>query len=76
MHEEGFVTLEEAVAELKSTRLRVFMLIKEGALKGEMENGEWLISRESLEAYSVSEKTAPVIPSCKSSCSASSCGCK
>lgn len=76
MQEEGFVTLEEAVGELASTRLRVLMLIKEGALAGEMENGEWRISRESMEAHRVSGKTTAAVPSCKTSCSAGSCGCK
>lgn len=49
---EAMVSAAEAAGELETTQLKVLMLLKRGELEGcEEAEGEWLVSRESLEAF-------------------------
>lgn len=75
MNEER-LSVSEAASELGTTRLRLLMLLREGAVEGEQVDGEWYLSRASLDVLRVKGGPAPVSPSCRSSCSATTCGCK
>lgn len=70
------ITVSEAAAELGTTRLRLLMLLREGVVEGEQVDGEWYLSRASLDAIRAKGGPAPVSPSCRTSCTASTCGCK
>ena len=69
------LSIDMAAKELATTRLRLLMLIKRGALAATMENGEWFVAVDQLD--SCHGLVAAVEPSaCRSSCNASTCGCK
>lgn len=69
------VTAQEAAAELATTQLRVMMLLKEKALLGIEADGEWLVTRASLECCKIHGADLKVARGCATSCS-SGCGCK
>ena len=74
--EREYVTVDGAAAELSTTPLRVLMLIKEKALKGELRDGTWLVTRNSLNCFMVSGADLSLQASCHTSCSSSGCSCK
>ena len=69
------LSLDCAVQFLETTRPRILMLLKKEELSGSCINGNWFVSRESLERIKTDGASAPSLPSCKTSCSASKCGC-
>ncbi|MBI1920940.1 MAG: hypothetical protein HYS23_07635 [Geobacter sp.] len=73
---EERLSVSDAASELGTTRLRLLMLLREGAVEGEQIDGEWYLSRASLDAIRAMGGPAPVSPSCKTSCTATTCGCK
>ena len=70
------VPIEEAAQELKTTHLKVLMLLKSKALSGCQVDGAWLVEKSSLECLKLHgiEPTKP--PACATSCNPSACGCK
>jgi len=54
----GIPAVPAAVAaeELRTTQLKILMLIKQKALCGEMIDGEWYVTRESLFSYDPEEQ--------------------
>jgi len=70
------VTVHEAAAELSTTHLRVMMLLKEKALLGIEAEGEWLVTRDSLECCKTHGADRKVARGCTTSCSSGGCGCK
>ena len=70
------ITVDEVAEELHTTPLRVLMLIKEKALKGELRDGTWLVTRNSLNCFMVSGADLSLQASCHTSCSSSGCSCK
>lgn len=71
----AYVPLMAAVEELATTRLKVLMLIKQGTLDGKMVDGEWQVSRPSLDCLKAHGIEPQARVSCRTSCTASSCGC-
>ena len=70
------VTIDEAAAELHTTPLRVLMLIKEKALAGVLSNGNWSVTRESLDCFRENGADLTLQSSCCTTCSTSGCGCR
>lgn len=70
------ITVDEVAAELHTTPLRVLMLIKEKSLKGELTDGEWSVTRNSLNCFLASGADLSLQASCHTSCSSSGCSCK
>jgi hypothetical protein len=68
------VLLDDAATELSTTGLRLLMLIREGVLEANEVDGEWLISRESLERLKSTGLNPPETKGCGKACSASNCG--
>jgi len=68
------VLLEDAAEELATTGLRLLMLIREGTLVGIENDGEWRISRESLERLKCTGVAPPELKGCGAACTASNCG--
>lgn len=62
------VTAAVAAEELATTQLKILMLIKQKALCGEMIDGEWYVTRESLFSYDPAEEKPPATHECHSGC--------
>jgi hypothetical protein len=62
------VPVMEAAEELGTTHLRILMLIKEGALKGSQEGGEWFVTRDSLDCFRKHDGDVRVQATCRTSC--------
>lgn len=74
---EELVGLESAARELNTTGLKLLMLIKAGKIEGSMVEGEWFVTRSSLECFRSHGGDIPAAaePSCRTSCKTSTCGC-
>lgn len=74
---EEMVGLETAARELSTTGLKLLMLIKAGKIEGNMAEGEWYVSRASLDCFLAHGGNIPATaePSCRTSCKTSSCKC-
>ena len=70
-----YLTAAAAARELATTEMKVLMLLKKGALKGEMIDGSWFVTAASLSCYDPKSATPETDSSCRTSCKASSCGC-
>ncbi|HEY6872225.1 MAG TPA: hypothetical protein VI298_05790 [Geobacteraceae bacterium] len=70
------VPIEDAAQELQTTHLRVLMLLKQKVLTGCQADGGWYVERSSLDALKERGIPDAAPPACKTSCTASSCGCK
>jgi hypothetical protein len=67
----GIPSVPAAVAaeELATTQLKILMLIKQKALCGEMIDGEWYVTRESLFSYDPEEEKPEIGKhECRSGC--------
>ena len=71
-----YVPIEDAALELQTTHLRVLMLLKHRVLTGCQADGTWYVERSSLDTLKEHGIPDAEPPSCRSSCTASSCGCK
>ncbi len=70
------LTVEMVAIDLCTTPLRILMLIREKALTGELRDGAWRVTRESLERFKSLGADLSLQASCRSSCNSSVCGCK
>ena len=70
------ISIVDAAKEVGSTHLRLLMLIKQGALQGELRDGEWYVSRDALAGFAAADGGNRPVPACAASCKASSCGCR
>ncbi len=70
------VTATEAAQELRTTPLRVLMLLKERKLAGRQAEGEWHVERSSLDCLKQHGLDPLEAAACRTACSSSSCGCK
>lgn len=69
------LSLFEAAKELKTTHLKVLMLLKQNALTGDMIDGEWYVDRVSLDCFLEHGADLQAPGGCRTSCNAKSCGC-
>ncbi|BCR03772.1 hypothetical protein DESUT3_08410 [Desulfuromonas versatilis] len=73
--EDVEVSLEEAAAVLQTTKLNVLMHLKRKLLEGTELDGNWRISRSSLEALKLKTASEGKAVVCRSHCSsAGGCG--
>lgn len=72
---DELVTIEEAAEELATTAMRLLMLLRDGTLVGREDQGEWMVTKASLERLKQVGLAAPTQKGCASSCQASTCGC-
>ncbi|GFO61536.1 hypothetical protein GMST_38610 [Geomonas silvestris] len=72
---EAFYSLAEVARQLGTTETRILMLLKQGALEGELVDGCWFIYQSSVAGLGPDRVSAPLEPSCRTSCSASTCAC-
>lgn len=69
-----FISAAEVAAQLGTTELKVLLLLRQNALCGEQIDGSWFVTSASFACYDA-DAAAPAIPSCRSTCSGSGCGC-
>ncbi len=70
-----YVPAAEVAAKLGTTEMKVLMLLRQNALQGEQIDGSWFVTAASLADFD-SDAAQPVVPSCRTSCTSSGCGCK
>ena len=68
------VPLMEAAVQLGTTHLRILMLIKEGALKGTEEGGEWFVTSESIDCFRKHGGDVRAQVTCRKHCGGGGCG--
>jgi hypothetical protein len=68
------IPVMEASEELGTTHLRILMLIKEKALEGKQEGGEWFVTRASLDCLQKHGGDVRAHSTCRTSCGGGSCG--
>ncbi|HJV36152.1 MAG TPA: hypothetical protein VJ604_13830 [Geomonas sp.] len=55
--------------------MKVLMLLRQKALRGERMDGRWFVTAASLADYDAGA-AQPVVPSCRTNCTSSGCGCR
>lgn len=70
------VSIKDAAQELRTTHLRVLMLLKHRVLSGRQVDAAWYVERSSLDALKEDGLPGMAPAGCRASCTASSCGCK
>jgi len=70
------VSIAEAEQELRTTHLKVLMLLKTGALSGCLVEGEWYVEKSSLDCLKLHGIEPTGTAGCATSCNPSACGCK
>lgn len=69
------ISIMDAAREVGSTHLRLLMLIKQGALQGELRDGEWFVRRNALAGFATADGGSRPVPACAAKCKKSSCAC-
>jgi hypothetical protein len=69
------IPLMSAARELETTHLRILMLLKHNLLTGHQLEGEWYIEKDSLACLKSHGMSPLEQASCRTSCTASACGC-
>lgn len=70
------ISIRDAAREVGSTHLRLLMLIKQGALQGELRDGEWFVTRDELAGFAAAGGESRPALACAASCKASTCSCR
>ena len=76
MNPAKMLTVAESAAALATTPTKILMLLKNGGLKGEEADGEWLIDADSLACCKSHGIEMKAVNGCASYCSSGGCGCK
>lgn len=77
VHIDGidYLSVAEVAKQLATTEVKILMLLRKGALTGQQVDGAWLVTAASVAGYDPEACEPASPPSCRTSCSASSCGC-
>jgi hypothetical protein len=70
-----FMSAAAAARQLLTTEMKILMLLRHNELSGELVEGSWLVTRESVEAYRPREAHRENRSDCRTSCNSSHCGC-
>ena len=71
-----YVSAAEAAEYLATTQLKVLMFLKKKYLIGTEIDGEWFVTRESLECCKEHGRDMKTEMGCKSYCTSGGCGCR
>jgi hypothetical protein len=63
------MTATAAAEQLSTTQIKILMLIKQEILDGELIEGEWYVTRESVASYNPDDQPTAVHHECHSGCS-------
>ena len=61
--------------KLETTETKILMLLKQKALAGELIEGSWFVTADSLACYDAQAREPEKQANCRTSCSSSGCGC-
>lgn len=67
--------LSAAAAQLATTEMKILMLLKKKILHGDLIDGSWFVTADSLARYQPPREGEDVL-SCRSSCGSTACGCR
>lgn len=70
-----FISVDQVATKLGTTEMKVLMLLRQKALRGERMDGRWFVTAASLADYDAGA-AQPVVPSCRTNCTSSGCGCR
>ena len=68
------IPIEDVARELKTTHLRLLMLIKQDVMKGCQVDGEWYVEKSSLGCFRSYETDDAKPGGCKGTCASGGCG--
>lgn len=63
-----------AAAQLATTEMKILMLLKKGALNGDLIDGSWYVTASSLASYRPEVIDPGAGSQCRTSCGGSGCG--
>jgi hypothetical protein len=69
-----YLPMDEASRELKTTGLRILMLIKRGVMRGRQLEGEWFVEKGSMNCFRSHEADGAKPGGCKGNCGSGGCG--
>jgi len=69
-----YLPMEEASRKLKSTGLRILMLIKQGVMRGCQVEGEWYVEKGTMGCFRSYETEDAKPGGCKGTCASGGCG--
>lgn len=67
--------VSEAAEQLATTEMKILMLLKKKILDGDLIDGSWFVTADSLAGYQPVSEGSDAL-SCRSSCRSSACGCR
>jgi hypothetical protein len=67
------IPIDEAAAELKTTPVRILMLIRQGVMRGSQVDEEWFVEKKSMSCYRNYADEIQKPGGCKGSCSSGGC---
>lgn len=67
--------LSAAAEQLATTEMKILMLLKKKILHGDLIDGSWFVTADSLAGYQPARDEDDLL-SCRSSCGSSACGCR
>jgi hypothetical protein len=73
IEETQYIPITEAARELKTTHLRILMLIRRNLMKGCQVDGEWYVEKCESACFRELEKKAAKPVGCSTSCTSRGC---
>ena len=71
-----YLPVSAAAEHLSTTEMKILMLLRERSLEGELLDGSWYVTADSLAGFDPSTVCRPAEPLlCRTGCSATGCGC-
>ena len=68
------IPIEDAARELKTTHLRILMLVRQDVMKGCQVDGEWYVEKGTMGCFISYETEAAKAGGCKGGCASGGCG--
>ena len=70
-----YLPAADVAEQLATTQMKILMLLKEKALAGELINGEWYVTTDSLACYDAHGQDQVKQQGCRTTCTSKGCNC-
>lgn len=70
-----YLPVAAVAQQLATTELKILMLLKQKVLSGDLVDGAWLVTADSVAGYHPGQEEQGQDLSCRSSCKSAVCGC-
>lgn len=70
-----YLTAAAAARQLLTTEMKILMLLRHSELHGKLQEGCWLVTRDSVYSYHPSESRPKNVSACSTGCGGTHCGC-